>query len=325
MEVIQVELKNNEKIAFLLDLHMDSQTPSSRVDDIKVTLIDKLKDVLDSCIERNVKHMFLAGDVFNRISCTHESVNLLGNMFLQYKMKGIELYSILGNHDIVRNNLESIDKSPIQTLFSFDVLKHISLDTRVIINKSVMITPVDYTEYPVEADKNAKYNILLAHMFYKTSDLIADSRHNLSDEDVKKLGYDMMVLGHDHCEYPLVEQDNTLICRFGSVLRGTAHDYNFTRKPKFMVLNDINNISKDTIEFVPIKCRDYEMVASEYVINKKQLGSMSGLQDVLSNLADKLAESGQSDGDRIYDIIKSDTQLPNDCRELLLKYINEVI
>lgn len=325
MKVIQVDLKKNEKIAFLLDLHMDSQTPSSRVDDIKVTLIDKLKDVLNSCVERNVKYVFLAGDVFNRISCTHESVNLIGNMFLQFKEKGMELYSILGNHDIVRNNLDSMEKSPIQTLFSFDIIEHINLDTRIIINKSVMITPVDYTEYPVEADKNAKYNILLAHMFYNASDLIADSRHNLSSEDVDKLGYDMMVLGHDHCEYPLIEQGKTLICRFGSVLRGTAHDYNFTRKPKFMVLNDIENISKDTIEFVPIKCRDYESVASEYVINKKQLGNVSGLQDVLSNLADKLADSGQSDGDRIYDIIKSDSQLPNECRELLLKYINEVI
>ena len=41
--------------------------------------------------------------------------------------------------------------------------------------------------------------------------------------------------------------------------------------------------------------------------------------------ADKLAESGQADGDRIYDIIKSDRQLPNDCRELLLKYIDEIV
>ena len=92
-----------------------------------------------------------------------------------------------------------------------------------------------------------------------------------------------------------------------------------------MVLTDIDNITKDTVELVPIKCRDYELIASEYVINKKQLGSMSGLQDVLSNLADKLAESGQADGDRIYDIIKSDRQLPNDCRELLLKYIDEIV
>lgn len=327
MMLIQLSLSSDEGIAFVLDIHADSQSPSSRVDDIRVTLSDKLNDILNSCVKRNVRYVFFAGDIFNRVACPHETVNMLGSIFLKFKSRGMELFSILGNHDIVRNNLDAMEKSPIQTLFSFGVLTHISLSNFVVINKDIKITPVDYTEYPIEADKSYKKNILLAHMFYKTSELIADAKHNLSEKDVGKLGYDMMVLGHDHCEYPVVKQGKTYIHRFGSVLRGSSHDYNFTRVPKFMVVKDIGNLCEDgtRVEYVGIKHRSYETIASEYVITKKNFSDTSGLQDILSNLADKLAESGQSDGDRIFDIIKNDTNLPNDCRDLLLRYINESV
>lgn len=322
MEVTQIQLNKGESIAFCCDLHMDSQTPSSRIDDIQVTLIEKMKDIKNKCVERNVKHLFFEGDIFNRVACPHSCVNLLGEEFLNFKKEGIELYSILGNHDIVRNSLEAIEKSPIQTLFSFGVLKHINLDNRIIFNKKVMVTPVDYTEYPPKAEENASYNILLAHMFFDASELFADERHNLTKEDVKKLGYDLIVLGHDHEEYEDVIINNCRIIRSGSILRGTANNYNFSREPKFVVIRDINDIDS-SIEKVVINHKPYKDIASEYVINKKQLSSITGLQDVLSNLAEKLAESSETDGDRIFEIIKSDPDLPSDCRGLLLKYIAE--
>lgn len=321
--MIQVQLKENEAIAVVGDLHMDSQTPSSRIDDIQETLIDKLEDMRVKCIERNVKHVFFLGDIFNRIACPHTCVNLLGEKFLDFKKSGMELYSILGNHDIVRNSLEAMEKSPIQTLFSFGVLTHINTGNPVIINDDTLITPVDYTEEIPEANKDFKYNILLAHAFYDMGKLLDDGKHNIRGEDVKKLHYNMMFLGHDHEEYPVQVNSGTIIVRSGSILRGTSHNYNFTRKPKFIVLHNLNNITRDSIEEVELRHKEYKDIASEYVLNKKRFDSYSGLQDVLSNLAEKLSSVDENEEDRIYEIIKSDSKLPNDCRTLLLKYIGE--
>lgn len=323
MQVIQLTLKNDEKIAFCCDLHLDNRTPDSRIDDLPTTAAGKLLDMLSKCIEKNVKYMFFEGDIFNRIQVTHECVNMFGEVFLKYKEADIELFTICGNHDILRNSLDNFDRSPLQTFFTFGILKHINLETRVIINKRVMITPVDYTEYPPEVDKSAPVNILLAHMFYTASELMADERHNLTKEAVASLGYDVIVLGHDHEEYPIVDQDGCLIIRSGSLLRGTSHNYNFTRKPGFIVFNDLENISESTIEKVEIEHKKYEDIASSYMLNKKSLSSISGLQDVLSNLAEKLSEGSEADGDRIWDIINSDEDLPADCRLLILKYISE--
>lgn len=323
MNVIQIQLNDGEKIGFSCDLHFDNRTPESRVDDIMETARRKLEDMLKKCQERNVKHLFFEGDIVNRLQISFEAINTLGETFLAFKEAGIELYTICGNHDILRNSMERIERSPIQTLFTFGVIKHINASTRVIINKRVMITPVDYTEYPPIADDSASINILLAHMFYNASELIADDRHNLTKEAVRKLGYDLIVLGHDHEEYAIAQCGKTWIVRSGSIIRGTAHNYNFKREPKFIVLHDLDNICDDTIEKVVLEHRPYEDVASSYVLNRKQMSSISGLQDVLSNLAEKLSESSAADGDRIWDIINTDPDLSSECRAVLMKYISE--
>ena len=322
MHDILLKLNEGEKIAFISDVHVDSKMPDSRVDDIITTLKDKLVDILNKCIAENVKYVFFEGDVVNRVQCPFEPITMLADILLRFREEGMRCFSILGNHDIVRNSLENLDKSPIQILFKLGVLEHINLETRVIINDTVLLTAVDYTEYPIKADKFFSSNILLAHMFYGKSGFLSDEKHNLTDTNILDLGYDLVVLGHDHEDYNDVIVGSTKIVRHGSVLRGTSHNYNFTRKPNFIVIDDIKNPKE--VRRIEIAHRDYKDVASEYILNKKTFSSMNALQDVLSNLADKLVDTTETDSDRIYNIIMGDEKLPNDCRELLLKYINEV-
>lgn len=59
MNDIHLKLEDGEKIAFISDVHVDSKMPDSRVDDIIVTLKDKLVDILNKCINENVKYVFL--------------------------------------------------------------------------------------------------------------------------------------------------------------------------------------------------------------------------------------------------------------------------
>ena len=323
MQVIKLELKDNEKIAFCCDIHADSVSPSSRIDNIIDTLDTKLDSILSGCKENHVKYLFFEGDIFNRVQCPHEVVNRLGRKFMGFIREGIQLFTILGNHDIIRNNLENLEKSPIQTLFEFGVIKHLNLSNRVVINRNVLINPVDYTEYPVPADKRFKVNILLAHMFYEVNDLISSRSHNLKKEDIDRLGYDAVFLGHDHEEYPITKEGSTYIIRSGSVLRGTSHSYNFKRVPKFVVLDDIYHICPETIRYVEIEHKDYKDIASEYVLNKKVMASANTMSDMLNSLTSKLLIDESDTEDRIYSIIMSDNNLSNDSRELLLKYIAE--
>lgn len=337
MKVVELFLNDSDSIAFLGDTHFDNRSPESRVDDLMVTAVSKMNDILNTCISRNVEALFLSGDVYNRVAVTHESVNVFGECLLKFKENGIRLFTILGNHDILRNSFDNFDRSPLQTMFTFGVIEHINLENRVIIcNKSAMdnsrirvddsilVTPVDYFEYPPKAEESAKVNILLAHMFYNQSALMADEKHNLSRDVVRNLGYDYVVLGHDHEKYDIEYCGKSTVIRSGSLLRGTSHSYNFTRKPCFVIMSNLIGSLKDIkVEEVEIKHLPYEDVASSYVLNKRSLKTVSGLQSVLSNLADKLSEGSEVDGDRIYSILQNDENLPANCRALIFKYLQE--
>lgn len=320
--MINLNLSNNEKIAFIGDLHLDSSTPPSRIDDILQTTLDKVNDVLESCISNNVKALFWAGDIVNRISIPFSPINSFMELLIKFHDSGIQNFSICGNHDIMRNSMEYLDRSPVQTLFSSGLMTHISLNNRVCINNMTLITPIDYTETPPNADTRYKINILLCHSFINANEFMAEEKHNIRTEDLVQLDYDIVVAGHDHQYYPPMKIGKSMVYRPGSVLRGTSHDYNFIREPQFLIMSDVFNV--DSIEKVIIKHKPYKDVASQFILNKKEGNSLSDLRDVLSNLAERLAVSSSQDEDRVMEIIKTDPNLPNDSRLQLLHYIGEI-
>jgi hypothetical protein len=220
--------------------------------------------------------------------------------------------------------LEKLVKSPLRTLFTFEVAEHIHLYKRVVINKKTLITPVNYTESPVPALPKAKYNIMLAHMFYNASELFAAGVHNLTEKDVLDLNYDCMILGHDHVLYPNKKVGKTDVIRPGSIMRATAHEYNYHRTPCFCILRNPSEYDIKNMERIDIQSKPFEEVASNSVQNKKEFNTFTGLHDILSNLAERLAGTDISNGgDRIIELIKNDDKVPKEVKSLLFHYFAE--
>ncbi len=207
-----IDLNNDENIAIIGDLHFDNRTINSRIDDLLITANNKLKDIFIKCQQHNVKIVIFQGDVFNRNQISYEALNLFTNTLMHFKNlnSDLQIYSIIGNHDMFRNSIDLMQKTPLQLLFNSGIIEHICLENKLQVNiknesskiKKLLITPVDYIEYPPEADANFDINILIAHMFYNKSDAVSNSEHNLKNNEVKNLNYDFIFLGHDHEEYP---------------------------------------------------------------------------------------------------------------------------
>lgn len=327
-----INISADEAVAFVGDLHIDTATPASRADQSYIaSCISKLTDVLETCKSNNVRAVFFAGDIFNRIQATHEAVNAAGEIFTRYKQSGINLYTILGNHDIIRNSYENFQRSPLQTLFTFGVIEHINAAQGIEIvceGKTMRVSAVDYYEYPTPAEtEHGRFNVLLAHQFYDTSELIAERKHNILPEDVANWHYDMMYLGHDHEEYNTVIESDCYIFRTGSLMRATLHKYNHTRKPKFLIIKNLNRLTETPLSelstLAPIKHRPFDEVISMVSTAKKAANDISSLKEVLSGLASKLAANTETDTDRIYTVLMSDPELPVECRNLILKYMEE--
>ena len=335
MSAIKIHLSQNIKIAFAGDLHFDNVTPTARLDNYMETCCRKLEAIGNICCQENILYLFFSGDVFNKISCTHECVNRLGNMLLSLRKKGIRLFSICGNHDLPRDSLNRLQQSPIETLFSFGVMEHVSISNPVefyVTNRrdnslsSVKITACDYTQTIPVADKNFNVNILLAHMFFNKSEFLFGDEQNITRNRMESLCYDMVFLGHDHEEHPPVMCGKTLVVRSGSLLRGTVHDYNFKREPGFVIVDDI--LHPQNVRKIAVPNRPYQDIISQTALNRKMENASRDTVDreAIRNLANKLVKARTKD-DREEDIIlktiETDNQISFSCRRILLDYIQK--
>ncbi len=320
IRTVDLSLNDGESIAFVGDLHSDSTTPASRKDNFLDTVCRKMENILHSCLKREVKAVFFLGDIFNRVQVTNECIKKTGRQFNRFSENGIFVGSIVGNHDIVRNQTDKLDKSPLSVLYEFGVLEYLNVLNRVVINGKTLITPVSFLEDPVVANPKATYNIMMAHRFYEASDLIASEDDNLTEDYINSLGYDAVVLGHDHIDYPIKEVGNTSILRSGAVMRGTAHNYNFEREVGFYILSDPSNYNKNNWQLVKIDVEPMEDVVSSAVLNKRQ--NLANLNHMIADLVGELTSSKVGESS-ILEQVRNDKDLPEVLRAMLLDYFKE--
>lgn len=321
VEVIELNIPSDSSIGFVGDLHMDSSTPSSRIDDYPTSVLLKVADIRKRCQENKVKALFFTGDIFHRMQVTDEMKNMLGTEFLKFKHLGIRVFSISGNHDYPRNNLDAFIKSPLSLLFNFGVLEQVCSNKRVVVNKKGLITPFGFLDELGPGNPKAKYNIMLAHKFYEGGNLITSPRDNLTKDVLLTLGYNCVVLGHDHVNYPIVNVDGVDIIRPGSVARGTIHDYNFTRRVGWYCLKNLDSYSVSNWEFVPIDVKPMKDVVSSAVANKKD--NLSDLTAMMSDLVSKLTDVEDIKSDNIAQTVKEDASLPVEVKSMLLRYFDD--
>ena len=329
--MITINILSTEKVAFCGDIHFDTATPQARIDDYMEACCRKVESIGDICEKEKVKYLFLAGDIFNRISCSHECVNRAGKALLQLKERGIRIFSICGNHDLLRDSLQKLSQSPIETLFSFGVLEHISLSNPVEFReigtnetqRTAKLTAVDFTESIPPADNNYDTNVLLAHMFFGQTGFLSDESQNIPNEKMEAYGYDMAFLGHDHEAYEPILCGKTIVIRNGSLMRGTRHDYNFIQEPAIVIVDDI--FKPKICRRIIIPHRPYKEIVSQAVLVKKfDDGYTMVDKQALRNLADKLASAKLNESnidDSILKIVETDPQIPPNCRKILISYI----
>lgn len=207
------------KIMFIGDLHLDSQTPVSRLDNYRELTIKKLLSLLELAIKHNVNTIITPGDFFDKYDQPIPYLNSTMTVFSKYHEAGISMYSVIGNHDLPYNNLEYFDTTPLSLMFKSGLVKYIGAKETI---DNVDIYGIDFTEaHLVDNIKlnPANYSILVAH--YATDNTVAGD--SIPREKLAK--FNTVLLGHDHNYYPI--SDNIL--RPGSFTRRTKEQYNLKR------------------------------------------------------------------------------------------------
>lgn len=282
------------KIIFIPDVHLQEYSPRSRKDNYPSVVLDKLSWVADYANANDAICIFL-GDIFNAV-----------NMPMIYMYRCIEVfkkfnktpYTVIGNHDVPRNNQEMMDRSPLGLLEKvglINYLQHYEVEGSTVIEGFHYTQQVGPTKQLTDTKVPMK-KICVAHLFYENP---FDLEHNLTVSDCVNLGYDYYILGHDHTRYDVVEAPGYKVFRIGSLTRGTANENQMARDNVYILEYDTD---KDTFIEVSVPCEKARDVFKESIFQRKEENKIN-TEEVLNNLV-------FTSNDSIYDVLDSAEQTP---------------
>ena len=292
-------------VIFIGDLHLKAQSPVSRKDQYPIAILNKLEYLAASVDVAKCGTFIILGDVFDSPVTTLPYLATVINTFKKISDRGITVYTIVGNHDIKNNRLDSLPSSALGILLSTGYLKLAPRELQV------ENTTFKCYHYPESIDIKTSYNyeVCVAHRYYDFG-LAWDSLH---EEDVIKLNYNAMVLGHLHvpCDTEII--GNTTVYRPGSLSRNTSEPYNKLRTPRALVFNCVNHKAA----YIDVPCSPAEDVFVNQVGANNQ-PSLS-MRDLI-----KFITTSYSSSDMNVREYFSKLEIPYECRTKIAKYLDEV-
>ena len=204
------------KIGICIDPHITDRH-RCRKDNFLETSINKL-----DYIATNNDFVIICGDLFH----THSN-----NAFIFYnvyklfnKHKG-KFYAIAGNHDLIHNNLEVLEKTTIGSLALTKVLS-LEFDKFQIAGVNFQVSHVmkNLDKIPVDTENKS---VLIGHNYLEME---LAPKESLTRDEIRKLNYKLVFLGHDHAPYEEEFVGNSTLIRMGSLTRIDTQKYNKDRK-----------------------------------------------------------------------------------------------
>lgn len=221
------------KIGIVIDPHITDRH-RCRCDNFLETALNKL-----DFVATNNDYVIIGGDLFHTNTNSHLIFNKVYKLLMKHKGK---FYAIPGNHDLLHNNLNMLEKTTIGSLALTGALK-LEFDKFSIGNANFQVSLVmkDLDKLPIDAENNS---ILIGHNYL---DLPGAPKETFTRDDLKQLNYKLVFLGHDHKPYEEEYIGNSILIRMGSLTRIDTQPYNKERRIYYYQLDS------DTLEYSKIE------------------------------------------------------------------------
>lgn len=266
------------KVGIIGDTHLSEQTPRSWKADYSVVT---LNDLVTAVKMTDVS--IILGDFFHRPVISE-----------QYKLEvsrrlgelTTPVYTIWGNHDVEGLNLASADRTSLNLLHEFGVVK--VLDKGITFD-GVSFDVIEFKKNPAVPKHNKQEDgVLLGHFFFEEP---SDPAFSISKDEVFNSGYKYVFLGHEHEPRPDIEGNGTVLVRQGALCRNSAHDYNLDRVPAISIVSCDNGKIVKVDRNVPIPTVQGESIFRADILRSP----VKNTTTLLTSMTDLLDRFKQSD------------------------------
>lgn len=292
-------------VIFIGDLHLRSTSPIARCDDYPNVILGKLESIANAAKLYKCKNIILLGDVFDTPITTLPYLATVLETFKKIKSLGITVYTIVGNHDIKNNRMDSLPTTALGILISSDYLK---LAPNELMIENTLFRCFNYPD-ELSEKLTDNYEVCVAHQYYN----FELSSKTLHEDDLIRLKYDAMVLGHYHAPCDTENIGNTILYRPGSLSRNTSEPYNKLRTPRFLLFNCKNHKAV----YIDVAC------ASTSDIFTDRIESNNCAQFSMKDLVRYITTSYASSDMNVRDYFNS-LKIPYECRAKIMSYLDAV-
>ena len=276
----------SDKFVICTDSHLANQPPINRIDDYNSSIIDKWEWVRDYCLRNKINKIICPGDLCHTHRTNDELIYRFVSLFAD---SHIDIYYLLGNHDIQGANTSFISKTNMGLLTKYSWF-HLLDQPTLYEFSSCYLTGINYS---VEKETASTFHwwegqrekttpevvvnkeiILVTHaMITNETMMIKGEAKSVSVQDVDTSA-DILINGHYHIGHPDVVERTTLEKEFkvinpGSMARMNLAEAEASYGPRIAVLT-MKKGKPSVCEFVDIPCKSIKEIFNRHKINSKK-------------------------------------------------------
>lgn len=288
------------------DTHLKCNSPVSRKDNYPITILNKLEYLSNIAKNYKCKNFLMLGDVFDSPNTSLPYLATVINTFKKIHDNGITVYTIVGNHDLKNNRMDSLQSTALGILIATGYVK---LAPRELIIDSTLFRCYNYPEKLETKQNSGLYEVCIAHLYYEFG-LANDS---LTSNDVKALNYDAMILGHLHVPCDTETIGNTILYRPGSLSRSTSEPYNKLRTPRVLLFN----CGKCKAAYLEVACEPSSSVFVDQIDANNQ--AVMSMKDLINFITSSYSSSDMNVREYFSNLV-----IPIECRAKITKYLDTI-
>ena len=307
------------KVLYATDIHLKDTPPISRTDDYAEALFEKLEKIRKICVKLEAEAFIMGGDVFDVKDSKKVSHYLVRRCLEVFREFPCPVYSIVGNHDIKYDRLDTVYEQPLGVLFESGLVKRLS---RIEVGSCEFIG-VDYTSHnktdvsSFTFDKGAGRQVLVTHhnLFINKTDFFGEKAipYSVLAEETNA---DAVLNGHIHFPQDgqyIVEIGGKFFINPGALSRGSLSRDNLER-PVHALLIDTEEFSFNLIDLKAKPVNEIFDLESKSEIDERS----KKIEEFVLNLKTSVQEEA---GDNITDILES-LDIPSNIRKKVEHYLS---
>lgn len=238
------------RLAFIYrtDTHVCDRSPASWKADYPSEIWSNLEQVGKFAREHHATAVLDGGDYFHVKSASRNPHSLVVRSNKLHRAYPCPTFGVIGNHDVVYNNLETIDQQPLGVLFSSGVFSPLVEQVFEDGDLRVRVVGVPYSPFRTLADITAikkkpgdTFLIAIVHQLAAADpppsvvDFFGEPVFKYADL-ISENGPDLFGFGHWHKDQGIVDIGNTQFVNLGAVSRGALIRENTQRTPKVALI-----------------------------------------------------------------------------------------